>query len=423
MKKNYIKKLCALALAGVLTLTACDSGKASTQGTSAAHTTSASSQVTTSAATEQNKKPDYTELKCESPKNYTYINLLCGESVKAINLALPDGWKLYKEDGETFSITKYGKEIGKLYRGTESVLDEGKTEVYTDTKVNLGIETVYSVNRYGEDEYTYRRKIIFNYTDGEEKRSVTLDVKYTEIDDAGVRSLRSVPHMWEVVTEPKFGTVSFPEENPSRKIIILGNSFVSTSRIGDMIASVCGGEDMTKVMSVSLPNVSIKDYAVNEYWLSRIESGEYGILFMCGLFSNDDVKGLEVIYEACKKGGTRLVLFPAHNENSACIERAQAKYPELVTVDWRNEITKLIYSGINKWQFCMNDGPEHSTPLAGYVGASMIYRAIYGKMPTRTVSYSSCGISQDVVEQILGDYIETGIIYGASKSTIFIFEE
>jgi hypothetical protein len=206
-------------------------------------------------------------------------------------------------------------------------------------------------------------------------------------------------------------------------VLILGNSFVASSRIGDILQTICEGEGIYRVNAISLPNVSIKDYASSEYHLELISSGRYGILFMCGLFSVNDEKGLEKIYEACQRSGTVLVLFPAHNEGYKNIENAQKKYPDIVTVDWRNEINKLIYSGINKWQFCMKDGPEHSTPLAGYVGASMIYRALYGKMPTAEVDYNSCGVSQATVESLLGSYVETGIIYGASKSSIYIFEE
>ena len=366
---KYAKKICALLLAGTVLLTSCSNG--ATQGSTASskppetvQTDETNETTRPTGTTQPNKKPDYSELKCESPKNYSYINLIIGESTMAINMALPDEWKLYREGEKCYTVAKYGKEIGKLYFGNESELDEGKTEVYTDVKTNLGIETVYSVNRYGEEEYTYRRKIIFKYPDGEKTREVTLDINYTAIDNSGVSSLRGVPHTWEVVTEPKFNTVSFPE-NGNKNVLILGNSFVSTSRIGELVATLCADEGIGRVTAVSLPNVSIKDYAASEYYLSLIASGEYGVLFMCGLFSNNDVTGLEKIYDACQKGGTTLVLFPAHNEGLNVIERAQGKYPELVTVDWRNEIIKLIYSGVKKSSLCMDDGPEHSTPLAG----------------------------------------------------------
>jgi hypothetical protein len=83
----------------------------------------------------------------------------------------------------------------------------------------------------------------------------------------------------------------------------------------------------------------------------------------------------------------------------------------------------MLSNGVSDSALYINDSHKHSTPLAGYVGASMIYRALYGEMPTTEVSYSACGVSQGTVEGLLGDYVETGIIYGASKSTIYFFEE
>jgi hypothetical protein len=426
--KKHTKRICAALLAGTLLLSSCaeqneSSGSLETsESTTASMEASGGTAASSTTGVAQVEKPEYEKLKCETIKNFYYVNLICGESTMAINICLPENFKLHKENGKAYSVTRFGKEVGKLYFGTESELDEGKTEVYTDTKTNLGIETKYSVNRFGEGEHTYRRKITFKYTDLEETRYVTLDLDYTSVDDACVRSMRGVPNVWSVVTLPKYNTISFPE-NGSKNVLILGNSFVYTSRIGDLVRALCTSKGMGTVDAVSRANVSIKDYAADSHMLKQLESGKYGILFLNGLFSPDDMTGLEKVYNACKKGGTTLVIFPAHNESANQIKNAQQKYPELVTIDWRNEIIKLIHSGIDKWQFCIDDGPEHSTPLAGYVGASMIYRALYGEMPTTEVSYSACGVSQGTVEGLLGDYVETGIIYGASKSTIYFFEE
>ena len=141
MNKNTKAKLCAAVLAGVLTLSACD--KTGLQGsTPSASTQSTENAQTTAQTTQANKKPNYTELECESPKNYAYVNLVCGESSMAINMALPEEWKLYKDGGKCYTVSKYGKEIGKLYLGEQSERDEGKTEVYSDTKTSLGIETL-----------------------------------------------------------------------------------------------------------------------------------------------------------------------------------------------------------------------------------------------------------------------------------------
>ena len=205
-------------------------------------------------------------------------------------------------------------------------------------------------------------------------------------------------------------------------MLILGNSFVASSNIGNILGEICTPDQINYIDAVSLPNVSIKDYAGSATFIARIESGTYGMLFMCGLFSNDDVTGLEKIYEACQKSGTVLVLFPAHNEDRKRINAAQEKYPELVTVDWKEEIEQLIYSGVNKWDVCMNDGPEHSTALAGYVGASMIYRALFGELPQKPVTQQVSGITQAYVKTKLGEYLKTGKICGALKSTVYYFE-
>ena len=57
------------------------------------------------------------------------------------------------------------------------------------------------------------------------------------------------------------------------------------------------------------------------------------------------------------------------------------------------------------WYLCINDSHKHSTPLAGYVGAHMIYRAIYDEMPTAPMKNT---ITQSYIDSILGDYAYIG---------------
>ncbi|MBQ7291786.1 MAG: hypothetical protein IJW76_08710 [Clostridia bacterium] len=419
MLLKNISKLTALILAFALLLSSCG-GKAPTEtegGEEGVQSTSASQTVNIGAL-------DYTELKCEDAGSFDYINFICGESVMAINIPFPESWKLYKTGENTYTIKKYAKELGKVYFGSESEQDDSGTTVYSDTKEKRGIETRYSVNRYGEKgSYSYRRKLVFDYDDEKAERKIVFDIDYTAMKDESVAFMREIINVWEVITLPKYNTLSFESGNGKNTVMILGNSFVSTSRIGNILGDICTPDQISYIDAVSLPNVSIKDYAGSRTFLARIESGEYGMLFMCGLFSNDDVTGLEKIYEACQKSGTVLVLFPAHNEDRKRIKAAQEKYPELVTVDWKEEVEQLIYSGVDKWDMCMKDGPEHSTPLAGYVGASMIYRALFGEMPTKAVTQQVSGVTQGYIKTKLGAYLETGKICGALKSTVYYFTE
>ena len=141
-------------------------------------------------------------------------------------------------------------------------------------------------------------------------------------------------------------------------------------------------------------------------------------MFICGLYSGDEILNLVNLKEACDKSETKMILFPAHNESRDVINTALKKHPDYEIIDWKNEIDNFIISGISKWEFCVNDQHLHSTYLAGYVGAHMIYRSIYG-VPQGKVSET---ITQKHVDSLLGDYKKTGIVEFNNLNTINYFE-
>ncbi len=405
--KNIVR-LAAMLMAIIFALSACKTNDGESQTTPSAEQTSAT--------TEADKNVHYSDLVCDDVESFAYMNFICKGSVMALNIPLPSNWKVYKVNDTTYKLQRLAEEIGMVCLGESTPYEDGKTEVHSETDTSHKIESVYSVNRYGEEgSYTYKRRVVLSYNDGISDRKVTVDMNYTSIDDDGIRFMRRMAKKWEAIMEPEMNTLSFDMGNGMPKALILGNSFVSTTRIGSIFNEMFDDKGDYFAEAISRPNVSIKDYAKDSYMLSRIESGEFGMLFMCGLFSEDDVTGLEKIYDACKASNTVLVLFPAHNEDRKRIKKAQEKYPELVTIDWKEELTNLIYSGVSKSDLCMNDGPEHSTQLAGYVGAGMIYRAIYGELPPANIS-----IVAD--EYKLGtNYLKTGSICIAEKSRVFYF--
>ena len=108
--------------------------------------------------------------------------------------------------------------------------------------------------------------------------------------------------------------------------------------------------------------------------------------------------------KACKKSRTKLIIFPAHNEGSKLASIAQQRCEGTYLLDWREEIDELIAVGRSKWYFCINDSHLHSTALAGYVGAHMIYRAIYSEVPEGKMKDS---INYKDIQSVLGDYVNT----------------
>ena len=139
------------------------------------------------------------------------------------------------------------------------------------------------------------------------------------------------------------------------------------------------------------------------------------MVFICGFYDNAEVENLDVIRKTCNRSKTQLVIFPAHNENAGVIAYARETYPSLVCLNWKNEIDLLIKSGVSTRDFCIDDQHQHSTPLAGYVGAHMIYRAIYNELPTRPMRYA---LVQSEIDSILGNYAYVGSVRNLTDDEI-----
>ena len=136
-----------------------------------------------------------------------------------------------------------------------------------------------------------------------------------------------------------------------------------------------------------------------------------------GLFEN-----LEAALEAVSIGSvtTALFMFPAHNEPASTIKYVQKMVKGVYLLNWKEEVQAFIDGGGNKWDFCYDDQHLHSTPLAGYIGAHMIYRAIYGEIPQGSVNQI---VLQSEVDRILGNYSETGIIYSVKSDNLYFFDK
>jgi len=164
---------------------------------------------------------------------------------------------------------------------------------------------------------------------------------------------------------------------------------------------------------------SISTYANDAALLKRIENGEWSAVFLCGFYGRDETS-VGVIKNACNKSGTQLIIFPAHNESDAMLGVSTGPHPELLKINWKREIDLLIKEGRSKWDFCIDDAHSHSTELAGYVGAMMIWRAIWGEMPDATLT--SGVIDQVWADSILGDYLESPTFELADPSKITFLE-
>ncbi len=204
------------------------------------------------------------------------------------------------------------------------------------------------------------------------------------------------------VTDDRLGDLSHVEEG---NIAVFGNSFIWTSEICEIFNELSADNGQT---------TRLLDYSIDYYDLFSLDGVEglksQGIttVLLCGFYSADMLNDLFTIYYNCDIVGVELVIFPAHNENRMLLNGVSVKYPELYVLDWKAEIDMLIDSGIDRWDMCVDDQHDHSTPLAGYVGAHMIYRAIFGEIPDSTGLSQYIGYSY--IKAKLGNYVETGLI-------------
>ncbi len=204
------------------------------------------------------------------------------------------------------------------------------------------------------------------------------------------------------VTDDRLGDLSYVGEG---NIAVFGNSFIYTSEICEIFNELSADNGKT----TQLLNYSdrYKELFSLEGTLQLHHEGITTVL-LCGFYSSNMLDDVFKIYYNCDTVGIELVIFPAHNENRMLLNGVSAKYPYFYVLDWKAEIDMLIENGINRWDMCVDDAHDHSTPLAGYVGAHMIYRAVFGEIPdsTRLSDY----IAYSYIKAKLGNYVETGMI-------------
>ena len=219
-----------------------------------------------------------------------------------------------------------------------------------------------------------------------------MKVDYYELNSSSVTKLTTKVKIAAALSEDNLGVMKLTDNR--KKILILGNSFIRSSKIGETLSEMCKNDYAIEASDIN--NAKVATYATDKTWVNKIKSGQYSAVFMCGFYADGDAVGnFKTIVDACKASSAKLAIFPAHNENNDTIKRAAKENPNIPLLNWKKEIEMLISTGVDTSYFCIDDYHKHSTPLAGYVGAHMIYRAIYGEMPpVEDIKYTYVGAAQ-----------------------------
>lgn len=339
------------------------------------------------------------------------------DSDHVLILEHPKQWGFSKVNG-AYIIIEDGTKIGRLYPGNAPDLDEWKI-VSSQTLEKEDISVYEYIEKYGSGvTLRFRYRYSFEYIDNNGKTSYyTLILDYTKLAASSERRIFKFTKIQDLTVDPGYGKLSHLKD---KSVYFVGNSFIGYSEIPYILEEMAyrNGKQL-KVDHIWLPNTRMYDFARNSEILATIKSGKYDAIFICGMYGSDDAIHCDKIKEVCKAAGVELILFPAHNESAAVVTATKARHSDLEIIEWKNEIESLISDNRNFWDFCYNDGPKHSNEIAGYVGAHMIYRAIYGKNPTAPVSQY---VKQADVNRILGDYIKNPYILKKPTSTIRYFD-
>ncbi len=339
-------------------------------------------------------------------------NIGFAADLDALALLLPANRSLHVNADGAYIIMRGDMEIGTVVSGVEP-LDAQQVSLKQQsltTEANVAIHyDLLADTTVTELNQRYFHRYVFIYDTGGTTRSITMTVKYSELNDAALEKINTHTGLIACYSDPNMGVLTLDRTKHGKPILILGNSFIGTSGVGDILQEMLdeGNQNAHRAVAVS------RGYAdVANSWgdfLSPIENGDYAAVFMCGFYGQDDVAALQQYKDACELSNTPLVIFPAHNESYGGV--AAGEYADLLYLNWKGEIDRLIAEGIPLSDFCINDAHKHSTPLAGYVGAHMIYRAIYGCAPVTD-------LYQNLAAQ-LGSYAQTGRTHNIIKDLYY----
>lgn len=349
----------------------------------------------------------YLEITCQEPASLRRIYLSFGEKKTILSTVIPSDWKLEAIDGG-YQIKHKGASIGTIVVAGQDV-DEDAVRVASQTYKEQDISLTHSILRYMTDgQKRFTRHFVFSYEESKQvTRKIAMEISYESLDNKTVENLPFRSNLRTYTTDPQFDLLSLDTQS-TPKVLILGNSFISTSKIGPILKAMAG--DRLDVSAISVGMARVEKYATyDEYahYRNDIRNGVYDAVFLCGFYKDADLSGLSIFSSLCSESKTPLVVFPAHNEAENLIRSISNNY---LMLNWREEINLLINQGVNYYDMCIDDTYQHSTPLAGYVGAHMIYRAIFGEVPPSCSVYYDTLTHTSVLALLGSHYVNTGTL-------------
>lgn len=340
------------------------------------------------------------------PKNAT----MAGASVafddvqRRVRLQLPDSLtvKTAQQSGHTYAALYHGeKRVGRLlvnyiYPDVEAGTNTGETV----TIDGVDVQTLYYAAG-AEEATTY-----YGFFIAPDNFFYTLEISADYISQTDFAACLSSLQIIELLARNNRLDC---RNKDGLRIAVAGNSFIYSSQVATQLQRMlaANGKNAT-AQGFSYPNITVSQIVADPQIMHTLCDGNYDVLFLGSAYHSDDVDALSAVEEACRKSGTELVLFPAHNEGTFNTELAY-RNTQVKLAHWKAAIDNLINEGVPESNLLVYDGPRHSTELAGYCGAVMIYGMLYETAPhTAAIGANFSGLPQataQLVEDLTMEYI------------------
>ena len=346
--------------------------------------------------------PDYKSIKCREVSNSEWqsIRIKFEKADIYLQFNIPNDWNVLRISEDTLNIKYKNKKIGTITtKSLDEPIDYFESQGISEPQNNISVDWQINWNIENNNDVLYKYfKISCDPLDS--LKTVNLLINYAELDKKAAKTLAN----------SAFAFYRYNETNTSNKILILGNSFISTSQIGSFLSDMINQAGKNYIVeALSYGNASATTFINNSSIIDSIYCGEYRYVFQCGFYNDYDVNSFKTIKHACTISNTYAVIFPAHNEVLAVINSVKTSFPNDILINWKDEIDRLINLGVDYYDFCIDDGPQHSTALAGYVGAYAIYRNMFDEHPP-TLSNASPLSSQYISKKLGNNYFSIGNI-------------
>lgn len=328
------------------------------------------------------------------------IRITDTEKTLSFVLELPSDWTVVNADENTMNILRGNRKIGTIERG--ELVPRSRSFRFGNI-ANIFASTSYEVHGDDADADADYRYFSLKFIQDSFLFVVNITVDYLELDQ---KSCREFIRKFTLVPQKKV-FIHPSEGNGSKKILILGNSFVATSEVGEFLNDMLrtsGLRYYADPIAIGMANVTTFENYPDI--CDSMANGEYCYVFLCGLYSDEAVRAVQTMKNYCELSDTKLILFPAHNESANSIRKATDAYADLIMLNWKGEIDALLERGAEYSDYCVDDYHKHSKPLAGYVGAHMIYRSLFKNQPPPLTA--AAPLTERYVNSKLEDYIESG---------------